>query len=301
MSSVYSTVCPSKYFPLNLTRDRRAQMDQDLVWATLDFTVDGTSVTVSCVRRSFDAPYNPILILHGFGSTKEDFLDISLTPSLRDVPFILYDAPGSGHSTCQDPKKLSIPFLVRVAEKILDHHQVRRFHLVGHSMGGLTALKLAQKRTGDVISFVNIKGNLAPEDCFLSRQILEYPSNSPAEFMSQFIERVRRTPQFGSALYAAALPAKVHAEAARPIFQSMVHISDNEPLLDIFEGLSCRRVFMYGEQYRSLSYLGRLSRAGIELAEIQHAGHFIMHTNPIAMWQKIAQLTTDMEATAHGH
>jgi pimeloyl-ACP methyl ester carboxylesterase len=83
----------------------------------------------------------------------------------------------------------------------------------------------------------------------------------------------------------------------------MVHISDNEALLDIFEGLSCRKVFMYGEQYRSLPYLGRLSRAGIELAEIQHAGHFILYTNPIDMWQRIAhtQLVTDMEVKVNGH
>lgn len=271
-------------------------MDQPfpLIWTTLDFTIDGTSVSVSCVRR--DGLGSPVLILHGFGSTKEDFLDISLTPFLRGVPFILYDAPGSGQSTCQDLGKLSIPFLVQVAEEILSHYAPQKFHLVGHSMGGLTALKLAQKRADDVISFVNIKGNLAPEDCFLSRQAQLYPfsSLSPQEFMRHLVEWARRSPEFGSALYAAALPAKVQPEAVQPIFKSMVHITDSEELLDIFEVLPCRKMYMYGEQYRSLSYLPRLLLDGIKLAEIPHAGHFIMYSNPIQMWQRIGHFVQNL-------
>ena len=257
----------------------------DLAWESLRFTVDGLHVDVSSIRC--EAQTDPVLILHGFGSTKEDYLDIALVKALSGVSFILYDAPGSGQSTCQDLTKISIPFLVTLAEEIIKHYGIKKFHLIGHSMGGLTALKLAQKHPDAVLSFVNIKGNLAPEDCFLSRQVLDYPSDNPEDFLRQFIERTRRAPQYGNGMYASALQGKVQAAVARPIFESMVHISDNQDLLRLFETLPCPRMFMFGEQYNTLSYLGRLLHAGVELAEIPQAGHFMMYSNPVEMWRRI--------------
>ncbi|KAF6818042.1 alpha beta hydrolase protein [Colletotrichum musicola] len=262
------------------------QLSQALIWEQIPLTLNNTKMSISTVRR--DSPSPPIIFLHGFGGTKEDFSDINLHPSLSHRAFIAYDAPGSGSSTVSDFSALSMPFLVSVAEAVLKFLGVGRFHLVGHSMGGLAALLLAQRNPGAVLSFVDIKGNLAPEDCFLSRQILDFPSDDPEAFFSDFVERTRRAAFFGSGAYAAGLRAKVRAEAARPIFESMVEISDHEDLLGAFEGLACPKMFMFGEQHASLSYLPRIAAAGVELAEIPRSGHFVMYTNPVAMWERIA-------------
>jgi hypothetical protein len=60
--------------------------------------------------------------------------------------------------------------------------------------GGLTALLLAQRSPGRVLSFVDIEGNLAPEDQFLSRQIVTHPADDDA-----FIDRNRRAPSYSAA------------------------------------------------------------------------------------------------------
>lgn len=262
-------------------------LSADLVWESLDLSVNGIEAAISTVRRN--GPSEPILILHGFGSTKEDYLDISLVKDLAGLPFILYDIAGSGQSTCTDYDKVSIPFLVNLAEEVLKHYGIKKFHLAGHSMGGLTALMLAQKHPDAVLSFINIKGNLAPEDCFLSRQVLDYPSHNPDDFFKEFVERTRKSKQWGSGIYASSLPAKVRPEVTRPIFESMVHLSDTEDLLNIFEGLPCPKMFMYGEQYNNLSYLPRLREAGVVLAEIPQAGHFVMYSNQVEMWKRFAE------------
>jgi pimeloyl-ACP methyl ester carboxylesterase len=49
------------------------------------------------------------------------------------------------------------------------------------------------------------------------------------------------------------------------------------------------RMFMYGEQNSSLSYLTKLSANGTELAEIPHSAHWPMYSNPAAMWERIAE------------
>jgi pimeloyl-ACP methyl ester carboxylesterase len=250
----------------------------------LDIRVDGVEVGVAMVRRDGDRA--PVVFLHGFGSTKEDYVDFGQHPAFADRAFLAYDAAGGGETVCADLSVISVPFLVKTADALLRRAAIERFHLVGHSMGGLVALLLAQQESDRVLSFVNIMGNLAPEDCFLSRQVVTHPSEG---FFDDFIERARRAPLYSSALYAASLRHKVRSGAVRGIFESLVELSDHGDLLSKFLSLPCPRMFMYGEQYASLSYLPKLGANGVELAEIPYSGHFPMYSNAVAMWDRIAE------------
>jgi pimeloyl-ACP methyl ester carboxylesterase len=248
--------------------------------------VDGVGVRVATVGRGGELA--PIVFLHGFGSTKEDYVDVAYQPAFAGRPFLAYDAPGCGETSCEDVPQISIPFLVKTAQTVLQHAGIRHFHLVGHSMGGLTALLLAHQDPGRVLSLIDIEGNLAPEDCFLSRQVLTHPSDD-GSFFDDFIERTRRSPFYASALFAASLRHKVRPGAVRGIFESMVDLSDHGDLMAKFLSLPCPRMFMYGEQNSSLSYLAKLSDNGVELAQIPLSAHFPMYSNPVAMWERIAE------------
>ena len=252
---------------------------------TLKFDIGQTEVTLACLRQ--EGPLPPLVCLHGFGSTKEDYADLALHPEFQNRSLIFWDAPGFGASHV-DPSALSIPFLVKVAVAACDALGAEQFHVSGHSMGGLTALYLAHENPERVLSFTNIEGNIAPEDCFLSRQIIEHPADTAEGFAEGFIERVRQRPENGSALYAASLPIKVRSTSYEPIFRSMVALSDAEPLMQMFAALPCPRSFIYGEQNRHLSYLGKLPGLGVEVVEIPHAGHFPMYSNPPALWATMA-------------
>jgi pimeloyl-ACP methyl ester carboxylesterase len=258
-----------------------------VTYERLNLRVHGVDLGVALSRRSGEL--EPIVFLHGFGSTKEDYVDIAYDPSFTHRPFLAYDAPGCGETACEDLSEISIPFLVETARAVLQDVGVGRFHLVGHSMGGLTALLLAIEDPGRILSFVDIEGNLAPEDCFLSRQVLTHPSDNAQRFFDGFIERTRRSPFFSSARYAANLRHKVRPGAVRGIFESMVDLSDNGDLMAKFLALPFPRMFMYGEQNASLSYLPTLAGGGVELAEIPSSGHFPMYSNPVAMWERIAE------------
>jgi pimeloyl-ACP methyl ester carboxylesterase len=251
----------------------------------LPLTIDRTSLDVAGMYR--DGTGIPLVFLHGFGSTKEDYADVIQQAPLADRPVLAYDAPGCGATTCSDLSIVSIPFLVSVAMAVLEARGIERFHLIGHSMGGLTALLLADQQPTQVASFVNIEGNLAPEDCFLSRQIISHPHDDPDTFLADFAERAWNSRHYASTLYAASLSHKIRAAAVRPIFESMVELSDHGNLLNRFLALPLLRIVMYGEQNRSLSYLPRLDAEGVELAEISHCGHFPMYSSPVQMWWRI--------------
>lgn len=257
---------------------------------TVPITIDNTHLEIAGLHRPGTG--TPLVFLHGFGSTKEDYADVIQQTRLADHAVLAYDAPGCGATTCSNLDAISIPFLVSVAEHVLDAVQVDRFHVTGHSMGGLTALLLADRHPGRIASFTNIEGNLAPEDCFLSRQAITHPSEDADTFLAEFGERVARSRFTSSGLYASSLPHKVRAGAVEPIFRSMVEHSDNDNLLERFLRLATPRMFMYGEQNNTLSYLRTLAEHGIELAEISRSGHFPMYANPPQMWDRITDLIT---------
>lgn len=130
-------------------------------------SVDGVDLKIASACRGGDR--SPIVFLHGFGSTKEDYADIVHLSALDGHPFLAYDAPGCGETRCEDLSKPSIPFQVSVAQAVLRYYGIERFHLVGHSMGGLTALMLAHQEPGRVLSFVDIEANVAPGGPHTSR------------------------------------------------------------------------------------------------------------------------------------
>lgn len=252
----------------------------------MPLTVEGTQLRLSCISRGGSGI--PIVFLHGFGSTKEDYADVALHPAFAGRPIFAYDAPGCGETECSELDKVSIPFLVQTALAALAEQGIERFDLVGHSMGGLTSLMLAHQAPARVASFTDIEGNVAPEDCFLSRQIFLHPHEDPDRFLEDFIARNWAAPYYSSPLYATSVRYKVRARAVRGIFESMVDLSDNAGLMDKFLSLPLPRMFMYGEQNKTLSYLPHLAANDVVLAEIPHSGHFPMYSNAPEMWRRIA-------------
>lgn len=260
----------------------------------IELKIDGAAVRIASMRIAGEGA--PVLILHGFGGTKEDYADLMLFPRFAGRTIIAYDAPGFGESDCGDVSKLSIPFLCKAAEAVIGFYDLGQFHLAGHSMGGLTALILAERNRTALLSFTNIEGNLAPEDCFLSRQIFERPSGGPDENLDSLIEWLRQTPAYSNSLYAVGLRHKVHPGVTAPVFQSLVDHSAKGNLIEKFAQLPCSKMFIYGSANRSLSYLDLLKDSGIQLAEIPYCGHFPMYANPPALWAVMSDFIIRSEA-----
>lgn len=264
-----------------------AQSDSTAQTERWNINVDGTAISLSITHRV--GLLTPILFLHSFGSTKEDFTDALLKHDFRNHATIAYDAPGCGQSTCAEPSKLSVPLLVNTAEIILQILNVQTFHVIGHSMGGLTALELSHKNPEKISSFTNIKGNLAPEDCFLSRQIFDFPDTDDEAFFEEFIARTAQAPFYSSSLHASTLRYKVQCSSLRPVFTSMVRLSDRGDLIGKLLVLPCPRVFMFGEQFDSLPYLPKLAKYDVTMGRILDSGHFPMYSNPVDMWQYVRE------------
>ncbi|MFV5585395.1 alpha/beta hydrolase [Acinetobacter oleivorans] len=261
-------------------------------YKTLNLCIEDTEINLSIIQR-LTGKDKVILFLHGFGSTKEDYANLVYYDVFNEYDFIAYDAPSFGTSTCSDHEKLSIPFLVETAKALLNSYNLDKFHISGHSMGGLTALLLADELSDKVLSFINIEGNISPEDCFLSRQIISFPEKDPRNFFDKFIERVKVSYDPAAALYAANIKTKVSPSAIKPVFSSMVELSDSETLMTKFLNLPCPKMFMYGITNCHLSYLENIQKKGVKLSEIDFCGHFPMYSNPVQMWNDISTFLSE--------
>jgi pimeloyl-ACP methyl ester carboxylesterase len=270
----------------------------------LDLHIGGVDVHVAALvapssagTPAAPAAGEPVVFLHGFGSTKEEYADFTTFPGLAGRAFVAYDAPGFAASTATDLKQVSIPFLVSVALAVLDELGIDQFHVVGHSMGGLTALMLAHQAADRVLSFTDIEGNVAPEDCFLSRQIVTHGDDDPTKFLTAFAARTLQSVEYSSALYGSRVLTTVNPHVVRPVFESMVDLSDNGDLLAKLTGLPMPRMFMHGEQNSHLTYLPALREHGVRVESVEHSGHWPMYSNPPAMWAALSDFLAAVDSS----
>ena len=72
----------------------------DIGYERLDLHVDGVGLEIATARRGGERA--PIVFLHGFGSTKEDYVDLAYHPGFGERPFLAYARPAAA-SSCEDP------------------------------------------------------------------------------------------------------------------------------------------------------------------------------------------------------
>lgn len=129
---------------------------EDEAGEAFDFTeVDG--IRVRHARRGPEAG-TPVLFLHGFGGDLGNWL-FNLDAVAEVAPVIALDLPGHGQSDVKLPGS-SIEALADFVQHFLDALGVERVHLVGHSMGGAIAARLAQSAPQRVasVTLVNSAG-----------------------------------------------------------------------------------------------------------------------------------------------
>jgi pimeloyl-ACP methyl ester carboxylesterase len=229
-----------------------------------------------------------VLYLHGLGCSKNDFREAFHRPELEAYTLLAFDFPGCGDSPYPEHAALGIDDLVEITHLVLAALRIKKAVLIGHSMGGLVGLLFAERYNAVVEGFINVEGNLAPEDCFFSRAVAQsdYQQFVTTSFPA-LKRRLAQEPQIGLRIYAKTLE-QASASAYFELAPSLVEYSDHGNLVQRFTALSIPTLFMYGSAKQQLSYLPRLKESDCEVAEIPTSGHFPFHDNPLAFYRAVA-------------
>jgi pimeloyl-ACP methyl ester carboxylesterase len=107
----------------------------------------------------------PVLCLHGIQGRRQVFNALACSEKFNQHTLIALDFPGFGASVarrCRGDRLRGLAEVVWRATELLD---VKRFHLVGHSLGGMVGTLMLAQSDSAILSFANLEGNLVPSDC----------------------------------------------------------------------------------------------------------------------------------------
>jgi pimeloyl-ACP methyl ester carboxylesterase len=108
---------------------------------------------------------DPLLLLHGWGSSRRDFA--AVLPALSERFHVLnVDLPGAGRSA-HLLERPTVAAITDAVERTLDAEDVGRVHVLGNSLGARVALELARRgRARSVVSIAPSGLNVLPERIF---------------------------------------------------------------------------------------------------------------------------------------
>jgi pimeloyl-ACP methyl ester carboxylesterase len=96
----------------------------------------------------------PLLLLHGFTGGKLDWTDV-IGPLCGDRRVVAYDQRGHGDSPrAADASGYTFDHLVDDLAAVVDEHALAPFDLLGHSMGGIVAMRYAMTHTDKLRSLI---------------------------------------------------------------------------------------------------------------------------------------------------
>jgi pimeloyl-ACP methyl ester carboxylesterase len=230
----------------------------------------------------FDRPGRgpAILYIHGLGCSKSDFMEMAAVSELQQFRLISADHPGCGDSPYDDTYALNIDGIVNLIENFVNNLELDRFLLVGGSLGGLVGLLYAERNPSRVAGFVNVEGNLAPEDCMFSRNVIphRYPHFEKTIF-PQIKQALSARKGRGFAQHLQVL-AKASPRAYYDAAFQTVKYSDEGGLLERFLNLPIPKYFLHGSENRHLAYLPQLRDSDCTVIEIPNADHFLFYDAP---------------------
>jgi len=207
-------------------------------------------------------------------------METTSVSQLQAFRLVCADNPGCGDSSYDERHPLNIDGVVELIENFVAQLGLNRFVLVGGSMGGLVALLFAERNLNRIAGFANVEGNLAPEDCMFSRNVIPHTySHFEKVVLPQIKKALSSKAGRGYAQHLRVLE-KANPRAYYDYAFQTVEYSDNGNLLERFLSLPLPKCFLYGSENRSLTYLQRLRESKCTVIEIPNAGHFLFYDGP---------------------
>jgi len=228
------------------------------------------------VGRRFVGDGPTMVWIHGLGESGACFEGIVATAPLADRPVVVPDLPGYGRS----PWPVRAEGLVDTAEHLAGWMRRRvpvPAVVVGHSMGGVLGVLLAERYPDLVSGLVNIDGNASTGDCVYSSRAadedVERFVNGGFDRLREMVFRAGRDDPAQAGYWASlrlADPRTFHRHAGH-----LVEMSHTEDLAGRLAALSCPNLYIAGSPGGACARsLELLRTAGADLAVIEPAGHW---------------------------
>ena len=139
---------------------------------------------LTTILTEVDPTSPPLVLIHGLGSAATTFKPI-LTELSKNFRVISVDLPGHGQSKysksqAMDPASLG----AAIFETVESEYGIKKFHVVGNSLGGWIALEMAASRPEQILSVVG----LAPAGLWLVPATGRLPSEARSYYLAKSLK-----------------------------------------------------------------------------------------------------------------
>jgi len=228
---------------------------------------------------------NPVVFVHGFGGDKESWLTlVSRLPAKQSV--VALDLPGFGRASPIDASRASARHQAAVVLAVLRQLGIDRAHVVGSSMGGGIALRLAADAQEHVAS-LTLLGSVGPwvekSDLALALERGENPlvSRTLADF-DRLMDMVTAKPLYIPRTIRAHLASvrSLRAESWHELFEGFVGALAEDSFLEKLGEIRAPTLVIHGAKDRVIhpstgrALADQLSRARhLSLPDVGHVPH----------------------------
>lgn len=202
----------------------------------------------------------PILVLHGWGSSSRDWLEMQKILSQKGFQVICPDLPGFGQSA--DPAEpWSLADYVAWTINLIDYLKLKNIVIIGHSFGGRVAIKLSSAHQAIINKLILIgSAGLKPELSFKQKVILKTAKLGQKLFPLGGLRSLVRQ------VFYYFLRHKDYVKA-KPIMQKTMQNVLAEDLLSVLSQIRIKTLLVWGEKDRMVP----LQSAHIFAQEIKEA------------------------------
>lgn len=227
-----------------------------------------------------------VLLVHGFNATADSWNRIA-GPLTKNYRVIAPDLPGWGASTRIDSASYGYPKQIERLHQLVGQLGLKRFHLVGHSMGGGISARYAAQYPDEVITLGLIAphGVTEPEQSELARSVAQGDNWLVVSSMDSF-ERlmknlfVKRPFVPRSVLKYMAQQTIRGAQKTQRIFDE---IQASPPLMELLAQIKAPTFIVWGDDDKlihvSAAELFRTNIANSEVLIMKQTGHMPLLEN----------------------
>jgi pimeloyl-ACP methyl ester carboxylesterase len=253
--------------------------------------------TLAHWKRPSDSNIN-IVFIHGFGSAKEHFRYAFNSPLLEGFTLLAVDLVGFGQSRGPNEFEYTMKEQSTIVLELLDNLEIYDFHLCGHSMGGLVAIKIAELAPHGVSSLIDLEGNLTLEDCFTSGKVarstfVEFAEKERCNLEKEFKDAGINDPTMSEY-------ANTFAKASTvALYKSACHTVEESSTPLVKRLLQIKNVcYIYGEKNKGIYPAEHLLQAtGVPIFYIEDGGHSMATENPKQLYNIIRSFINGLYLT----
>jgi len=221
-----------------------------------------------------DGKYPLLVWLHGLQGSKELFLPLLRERDVRSFASLVPDLPGFGDFSQPVNFDYSIAAFANFVEELAIANSNGKVILIGHSLGGMVAIKLLESTRIEVSGLISLEGNLLLQDCTATKEIANLSKEQfEQEYLPNLLTSLATSSEPSASFRAAALK-KANPESLFYTSCAVVDECRSGVLLELLSSASCPSLLIVGEKS---GYVTRSINGATKTVTVPGASHFLIH------------------------